>query len=54
MTWHTFFSLSTMQSRHLLAAYAVAVFLQGGYFLWVAVQSRKTESFAAKKINEAS
>ncbi len=36
MTWHSFFSLSTMESRHLLASYAVVFLLQGGYFGWVA------------------
>ena len=35
MTWHTFFNLSTLESRHLLAAYAVVFAVQGGYFAWM-------------------
>lgn len=36
MTWHTFFDLSTMEGRHLLAVYALVLLLQGGYFAWTA------------------
>ena len=32
MTWHTFFDLSTLEGRHLLASYALVFLLQGGYF----------------------
>ena len=32
MTWHSFFSLQTMESRHLLAAYSVVLVIQFGYF----------------------
>lgn len=35
MTWHSFFNLSTMEHRHLLAAYATVVIIQGGYFILV-------------------
>lgn len=35
MTWHSFFNLSTLEHRHLLAAYATVLTIQGGYFLWV-------------------
>jgi len=38
MTWHSFFSLQTMQHRHLLFAYIVVWALQGGYFGWTAWQ----------------
>jgi hypothetical protein len=38
MTWHTFFNLSTMEHRHLLAAYIVVWVCQGGYFGWTAWQ----------------
>ncbi|NYF81103.1 hypothetical protein [Granulicella arctica] len=34
MTWHTFFDLSTLESRHLLAVYALVLLTQGGYFAW--------------------
>ncbi|MDW5266795.1 MULTISPECIES: hypothetical protein [Acidobacteriaceae] len=33
MTWHTFFNLSTIEHRHLLAVYAIVLIVQGGYFL---------------------
>lgn len=33
MTWHSFFDLSTMEERHLLASYAVVLLVQGGFFL---------------------
>jgi len=36
MTWHSFFDLSTMESRHLLAAYATVLVLMGGYAGWTA------------------
>jgi len=36
MTWHSFFDLSTMHERHLVAAYAVAILLQGGYLARIA------------------
>jgi hypothetical protein len=45
MTWHTFFNFSTMEHRHLLAAYAAVVGIQGGYFAWVLrawLRTRKT------------
>lgn len=32
MNWHSFFSLQTMESRHLLASYIVVLTIQGGYF----------------------
>lgn len=35
MTWSTFFNLSTIEHRHLLAAYATVLIIQGGYFLLV-------------------
>jgi hypothetical protein len=35
MTWHTFFNLSTIEHRHLLAVYVIVLTIQGGYFLWV-------------------
>ncbi len=35
MTWHSLFNMSTMEGRHLLAAYAVAFTAQGGYFGWI-------------------
>lgn len=35
MTWHTFLNLSTLESRHLLASYAVIFLLQFGYFGWM-------------------
>jgi hypothetical protein len=34
MTWHSFFDLSSMEHRHLVAAYAVVLGVQGGYFVW--------------------
>jgi hypothetical protein len=36
MTWHSFFNLSTMQNRHLLASYAVVLIIQGSYASWIA------------------
>jgi hypothetical protein len=38
MTWHSFFSVSTMQSRHLLSAYATVLVIQAGYLARVAWQ----------------
>lgn len=35
MTWHTFFNLSTLESRHLLAAYVAVWTIQIGYLSWV-------------------
>jgi hypothetical protein len=35
MTWHSLFSLATMESRHLLFAYAAVFLIQGGYVAWV-------------------
>jgi hypothetical protein len=43
MTWHQIFSLKTLESRHLLAAYADVLLLQGGYFLWIAYQWSRTK-----------
>jgi hypothetical protein len=31
MTWHSLFDLSTLNHRHLLAAYATVLIIQGGY-----------------------
>jgi hypothetical protein len=36
MTWHSFFNVSTMQNRHLLASYFVVLVIQGGYAGWIA------------------
>ena len=36
MTWHSFFNVSTMEHRHLLASYAVVLTIQVGYFGWTA------------------
>ncbi len=36
MTWRSFFDVSTMGHRHLLAAYAVVLGIQAGYFGWIA------------------
>jgi hypothetical protein len=36
MTWHSLFSLSTMEHRHLLSAYATVLIIQGGYAGWIA------------------
>ena len=36
MTWHSFLNLSTLENRHLLAAYITVWVIQGGYFAWVA------------------
>jgi len=42
MTWHSFLNLSTLENRHLLAAYITVWAIQGGYFAWVAWQWRRT------------
>jgi hypothetical protein len=44
VTWHTFFDLSTMQSRHLLAAYAFVLIVQIGYFARIVWQWRHTKA----------
>jgi len=31
MTWHTFFDMHTLESRHLVFSYATVLLLQGGY-----------------------
>jgi hypothetical protein len=36
MTWNSLFDMSTMEHRHLLAAYVVVLVIQGGYFGWIA------------------
>jgi hypothetical protein len=36
MTWHSFFDMSTMEGRHLLASYAFILVLQVGYLAWTA------------------
>jgi hypothetical protein len=41
MTWHSFFNFSTLENRHLLAAYAVVLGIQFSYAAWVAWQWRK-------------
>jgi len=40
MTWHSLFSLSTMEHRHLLAAYIAVWSIQVGYLGWIAWQWR--------------
>ncbi len=42
MTWHTIFDMSTLEGRHLVAAYTVAFLLQGGYFAWTLYNWRLT------------
>ena len=44
MTWHTFFNLSTLESRHLLAAYATVLVIQAAYLARVAWQWRQTKT----------
>jgi len=44
MTWHSFFSMSTLESRHLLAAYATVLVIQGGYLARIAWQWHHTKS----------
>jgi hypothetical protein len=44
MTWKTFFDISTMAHRHLLAAYAVVLVVQAGYFGWIAWNWSRTKS----------
>lgn len=36
MTWHSFFDMSTMEERHLVASYAFILILQVGYLAWTA------------------
>jgi hypothetical protein len=36
MTWHSFFDMSTMEERHLVASYAFILLLQVGYLAWTA------------------
>jgi hypothetical protein len=43
MTWRTFFDLSTMEHRHLLAAYAAVLIIQGSYFGWIAWNWSRTK-----------
>jgi hypothetical protein len=43
MTWHSFFSLSTMENRHLLAVYAFVLVVQFGYFGRIAWQWHHTK-----------
>ncbi len=38
------FNFATMEIRHLVAAYATVFILQGGYFLWMALNWRKLNS----------
>jgi hypothetical protein len=42
MTWHSFFSVSTMQNRHLLSAYATVLIIQAGYLARIAWQWHRT------------
>jgi hypothetical protein len=44
MTWHSFFNFSTLQHRHLLAAYATVLIIQGGYFGWIVRQWLRTKN----------
>ena len=44
MTWHSFFNFSTMEHRHLLAAYATVLLIQGGYALWIAKEWLRTKN----------
>ena len=32
---------NTMEGRHLVYAYALVILIQGGYFVWTAVQAKK-------------
>jgi hypothetical protein len=43
MTWHSFFNTSTIEHRHLLAAYLVVLAIQGGYFCWIAWNWSRTK-----------
>jgi hypothetical protein len=43
MTWHSFFSMSTLESRHLVFAYATVLVIQGGYLAHVAWQWCQTK-----------
>jgi len=44
MTWHSFFSVSTMQNRHLLSAYATVLIIQAGYLARIAWQWHRTKT----------
>jgi hypothetical protein len=44
MTWHSFFNMSTMENRHLLAAYATVLVIQAGYLARVAWQWLHTKN----------
>jgi hypothetical protein len=44
MTWHSFFDMSTMENRHLLAAYATVLVIQVGYLARVAWQWHHTKN----------
>jgi hypothetical protein len=43
MTWHSFFNVSTLEHRHLLAVYIGVWVIQGGYFSWIAWNWRKVK-----------
>jgi hypothetical protein len=45
MNWHSFFDLSTMGHRHLLAIYLGVWAIQGGYFSWIAWNWHKIKGF---------
>jgi hypothetical protein len=49
MTWHSFFNISTMENRHLLAAYATVLVIQIGYLARIAWQWHQTKAPAAKQ-----
>ena len=42
MTWSNFFSLNTIESRHLLFSYAGIFLLQGGYLAWMLRKWKQT------------
>jgi len=44
MTWHTFFNLSTLEHRHLLAAYIAVWGVQIGYLGWVVRGWRRSKN----------
>lgn len=43
MTWHSFLNLSTLETRHLLAAYVVVWTIQGAYFARLLLLWRRTK-----------
>jgi len=43
MTWQSFFDLSTMGHRHIIAVYAGIWLLQGSYLAWIITQFRATK-----------